>query len=344
MTTVLSEPLSESESETAPLPSLADVEQARRRIADVVVHTPLHRSEELSAKYQANVLLKREDQQRIRSFKLRGALNKISQLNTAQRAKGIVCASAGNHSQGVAYSCAHLQIPATIYMPLKTPAQKVTQVKKHGGEWIRVVLSGENFDESYQQALEFQQQSGAVFVHPFDDFDVICGQGTAALEILEDAQSPIDFLLAPVGGGGLISGLSTVFKAQSPATTIIGVEPQHAAALNVSLQLGANTRLDSIDPFIDGAATLKAGELGFVICQQKLDHIITVHEGEACQALIELYQQQAIVAELAGALSIAALEKIKDDIRGKTIVCMLSGGNNDFYRFAEIQQRAQAYA
>ncbi|WP_428240733.1 threonine ammonia-lyase IlvA [Gynuella sp.] len=337
MSITTSEPLSESETL---LPTLTDVLQATDRIHHVVKHTPLQRSEYLSQKYQANILLKREDQQLIRSFKLRGALNKMIQLSSEQRANGVVCASAGNHSQGVAYSCSHLKIPATIYMPRNTPAQKVSQVRKHGGDWVRVVLVGENFDESYQQAIRFQQQNHATFIHPFDDFDVISGQGTMALEILEDSQSSIDYLFSPIGGGGLVSGLLTVFKASSPHTRVVGVEPENAAAMSASLKTGRNIQLNDIDPFVDGAATLKAGELGFKICQQNIDHIMTVHESEACKALIELYQEQAIVAELAGSLSIAALEKLKDEIRGKTVVCILSGSNNDFYRFVEIKERA----
>ncbi len=322
------------------LPTLQDVEAAALRINSAIKHTPLQRNDYLSNKYQANILLKREDLQLVRSFKIRGALNKMLQLDMLERQRGIVCASAGNHSQGVAYACAHLKVQGTIFMPETTPLQKISQVKKYGQNAVQIFLTGRNFDEANQQANEYAVRKGALLIHPFDDFDVICGQGTTGLEILTDLPEPTDYLVTPVGGGGLASGLSTVFKARSPRTRLVGVEPQHAAALHASLLNGYNTRLETIDPFVDGAATMKIGELGFQILKHALDLSLRVHESHTCQTLIELYQEQALVAEPAGCLSIAALDKLQHDIHGKTVVCLLSGGNNDFQRFAEITRRA----
>ncbi|OZG73599.1 threonine dehydratase [Hahella sp. CCB-MM4] len=322
------------------LPVFNDIVSAADRVYPVVRKTPLQFNEYLSQKYQARVFLKREDLQIIRSFKIRGALNKMLQLDDIERTWGVVCASAGNHSQGVAYACNYLGVPGVIYMPENTPQQKIDQVRKYGKECVKVVLTGRNFDECCHEARTFEQRTGSVFVHPFDDFNVICGQGTVALEVLTESVQAIDFLVTPVGGGGLASGVSTVFKTLSPNTRVIGVEPLQAAALYASLQSGANTRLSEIDPFVDGAATQMIGSLGFSICRRYLNDVLRVSESSVCRALIEIYQEQGIVAEPAGCLSIAALDSLQDRIRGRTVVCILSGGNNDFGRFAEITARA----
>lgn len=325
---------------TTILPTTADIIAAAARMEGIVRHTPLQRSEFLSQALGANILLKREDLQPVRSFKIRGAYNRILQLSDAERRRGIVCASAGNHAQGVAFSCLALGIRGTLFMPANTPALKVNKVRQFGGQQVRVVLTGHTFDDACAAAREFERKQSATFIHPFDDFDVICGQGTLALEVLEDQPQGIDYLFVPVGGGGLASGLGTVFREQSPTTRVIGVEPCNAAALQHSLSVGSNQSLSQIDPFVDGASTLRIGELGFEICRQTLDRVIAVDDADTCRALIDLYQEDAIVAELSGCLSIAALEAFREEIAGKTVVCILSGGNNDFNRFAEIADRA----
>ncbi len=325
---------------TSILPTTADIIAAAARMEGIVRHTPLQRSEFLSRAFNANILLKREDLQPVRSFKLRGAYNRMLQLSEAERQRGIVCASAGNHSQGVAFSCHALGISGTLFMPANTPALKVNKVRQFGGQQVRVVLTGHTFDDACSAAREFERQQGACFIHPFDDFDVICGQGTLGLELLQDQPEGIDYLFVPVGGGGLAGGLGAVFREQSPDTRLIGVEPVNAAALKHSLSAGSNQTLAQIDPFVDGASTRRIGELGFEICRQTLDRVVAVEDADTCRALIDLYQEEAIVAELSGCLSIAALAGFKEKIAGKTVVCILSGGNNDFHRFAEIAERA----
>ena len=322
------------------LPQLQDIIAAAGRMKGIARRTPLQHSQYLSKRYNANVLLKREDLQPVRSFKLRGAYNRIVQLSASERARGVVCASAGNHSQGVAWACHALGIQGVVYMPANSPLLKVNKVREFGGEFIKVVLTGNNFDEACAAARDYQKHHNACFIHPFDDFDVISGQGTLALEILQDAPKTIDYLFAPVGGGGLAAGVGTVFKQRSTATRLIGVEPANAAALKHSLKVGSNQTLGSIDPFIDGASTLRVGELGFEVCKQALHDVQAIPDALTCRALIDLYQEQAIVAELSGSLSVAALELNKEQIEGKTVVCIVSGGNNDFSRFGEILQRA----
>ncbi len=326
-----------------PLPVLMDILNAAERIYPTVKKTPLQFNEYLSQKYQARIFLKREDLQVVRSFKIRGALNKMLQMDNAERNRGVVCASAGNHSQGVAYACSYMGVKGVIYMPENTPRQKIAQVRRYGKENVKVVLTGMNFDECCHEARLFESRTGSVFIHPFDDFDVICGQGTIGLEVLSESRRTIDVLVTPVGGAGLASGVSTVFRSLSPKTTLIGVEPGQAAALFASLQAGTNTKLGKIDPFVDGAATRMVGDLGFAICRKYLDDVIKIAESNVCRALIETYQELGIVAEPAGCLSIAALEQLQDRIRGRTVVCVLSGGNNDFGRFAEITSRASQF-
>lgn len=334
--------LAEPHTFTALLPEIQDIEAAAARMEGIIRHTPLQKSEYLSRKYNAEILLKREDRQPVRSFKIRGAYNRIAQLSPAEREPGIVCASAGNHAQGVAFSCNALGIRGTLFMPANTPALKVNKVREFGGDQVKVVLTGYTFDDACAAARAFEKENGATFIHPFDDFDVIAGQGTLALEVLEDTTGPIDVLFAPVGGGGLASGVGTVFSEQSPKTWLVGVEPTNAAALKHSLSTGYNNTLAQIDPFIDGAATQRIGELGYAICSQTLHEVVTVDDKATCQTLIDLYQEEAIVAELAGCLSIAALEQFKEQIVGKRVVCILSGGNNDFTRSGEIIQKANA--
>lgn len=296
-----------------------------------------------SEKYQANVLFKREDLQVVRSYKIRGAHNKIGGLSTEEQSRGVVCASAGNHAQGVAYSCQILGVQATIFMPAPTPKQKVEQVRFFGKEFVDVVLLGDTFDDAYHLAKDYSTKERSLFIHPFDDEQVIEGQGTVGLEILDASKSPVDYLFLPVGGGGLSSGVSTVFKQLSPDTKIIGVEPEGAPAMQRSYESGINVVLDKIDKFVDGAAVQSVGEKTLQICLQNLDQVVTVPEGLICSTMLSLYNRDAIVVEPAGALSLAALEQFAEDIKGKTVVCVLSGSNNDISRTEEIRERALLY-
>ena len=319
------------------------IRAAAERLKNVVVHTPLIRSMNLSEKYGANIFLKREDLQVVRSYKLRGAYNKIKTLSPEQIQNGIVCASAGNHAQGVAYSCHQLGIKGWIFMPSTTSNQKIKQVQLFGKEHVEVVLIGDTFDDSYHEAILFSEQNKTAFIHPFDDRQVIEGQGTVGLEILEDMKEPVDLLLLPVGGGGLAAGVSSYFKQVSPATRIVGLEPQGAASMKASLQAGKRVSLEHIDKFVDGAAVKLVGELTFRICRQGLDEVIAVPEGKVCTTILSLYNEEAMVVEPAGALSIASLDFFKEEIKGKNVVCVVSGGNNDITRTEEIKERSLLY-
>ncbi len=320
---------------------LNDIQSARHRLVGVALATPFQKNRTLSRKYQANVWLKREDLQVVRSYKIRGAFNKMSRLNEEQRKKGILCASAGNHAQGVAYSCHRLGIKGTIFMPNPTPLQKIQQVRMFGGDQVEVVITGDTFDESYQASLIHQRETQKVFVHPFNDPDIICGQGTVGWEIIDAATGPIDILFVPVGGGGLASGVGTVFRALSPSTRIIGVEPEGAPSMKTALEAGKLVRLDQIDPFVDGAATQEVGDLTLAHCQEVLDEVITVPEGRICSTILDLYNRDAIVVEPAGALTVAALAHYQ--VEGKNVACVLSGSNNDIVRMEEIKERSLLY-
>lgn len=335
-----------SELVTAAGKQLIEVEAIRaaeERIKEVVVHTPLVRSMNLSEKYGANIFLKREDLQVVRSYKLRGAYNKIKSLPQEQLQNGIVCASAGNHAQGVAYACHQMGIQGRIFMPITTSNQKVKQVQLFGKEHVEVVLIGDTFDDSYYEAVKFAEQNRMTFIHPFDDPQVIEGQGTVAVEILQDMKGPVDLLLLPVGGGGLAAGVSSYFKQVSPATRIVGLEPEGAPSMQTSLQAGKRVTLEHIDKFVDGAAVKSVGELTFQICRHTLDEMVTVPEGKVCTTILSLYNEEAMVVEPAGALSIAALDFFKDQIKGKNVVCVVSGGNNDITRTEEIKERSLLY-
>ncbi|WP_332019719.1 threonine ammonia-lyase IlvA [Kaistella sp.] len=320
--------------------NLESIRAAAENLKGVSVHTPLMKNENLSERFAAQVYLKREDLQPVRSYKLRGAYHKISSLSENDAKSGVVCASAGNHAQGVAFACRKLNINAVIYMPVTTPAQKIKQVKLFGKEHIEVVLKGDTFDDAYNEALQYSQTKNAVFVHPFDDESVISGQGTVGLEILEDTKKPIDFLFFPVGGGGLAAGVATVFKQLSPETKLIGVEPEGAASMKTSLENGKNTALTEIDKFVDGAAVKRVGDKTFEICQNLLDEVIAVPEGKVCSTILRLYNEEAIVVEPAGALSIAALDLYKTQLEGRNVVCIVSGSNNDITRMEEIKERS----
>ncbi|MGB1830715.1 MAG: threonine ammonia-lyase [Flavobacteriaceae bacterium] len=328
----------------ASLPSLEGVYEAVSRLTGVIRKTPWEYNERLSEETSASVFFKREDLQQIRSFKIRGAYNKISSLIPAQRAGGIICASAGNHAQGVAFSCKKLQIHGDIYMPATTPQQKVSQVRMFGEHYIHIILIGDTYDACQKEALKHAQKEKKVFIHPFDDKEVIEGQGTLALEILENSESPIDYLFVPIGGGGLVSGILTVFQALSPQTKIIGVEPEGAPSMQQSLAEGKRVLLKTMDRFVDGAAVRQVGVLPFEICKSDLTEVVRVHEGKICQTILDLYNKEGIVAEPAGALAIAAVDLYKEKLKGKRVVALLCGGNNDIIRMPEISERALLYA
>lgn len=320
-----------------------DVEKAYDVLKSVVKHTPLEYDFYLSEKYHCNVYLKREDLQRVRSFKLRGAFYAISRLSAEQLEQGVVCASAGNHAQGVAYTCKRMTVPATIFMPTTTPQQKVSQVKFFGGSNVEVVLIGDTFDASATAAKEFAAEHGQTFIPPFDDPDIIAGQGSLAVEMVKDlnkAHEQADYVFAGIGGGGLISGVATYLKAKSPITKIIGVEPAGAPSMTAALKQNQVVTLDKIDKFVDGAAVKEVGSLTFQHAKLLVDEVTTVSEGAVCSTILDMYTKQAIVAEPAGALSVAALETYREEIKDKTVVCIVSGGNNDINRMQEIEERS----
>ncbi|MGD1959868.1 MAG: threonine ammonia-lyase IlvA [Fulvivirga sp.] len=320
--------------------SIDSILTAAGNLKEVIIRTPLLPNPLLSDRFGANVLLKREDLQVVRSYKIRGAFNKIQSLSAEQLANGVVCASAGNHAQGVALACYKKGIHGTIYMPSPTPSQKVNQVKMFGKDAIDVVLTGDTFDDAFAEAISFSEQNNAAFIPPFDDQKIVEGQGTVGKEILEDSAEPIDYLIVPVGGGGLAAGVSSYFKVLSPNTKIIGVEPAGAPAMKTSMEKGQLVTLDKIDKFVDGAAVRRVGDLTFEICKENLDRVIMVSEGQVCSEILSLYNEQAIVVEPAGALAIAALHQLRDELAGKNVVSVVSGSNNDITRTAEIKERS----
>lgn len=332
------------DTQTTYFPTLEAVIAAADKLKSVVNQTPLTSNLYYSKLYGSNILFKREDLQMVRSYKIRGAYNKMASLSQSEVKNGVVCASAGNHAQGVALSCKLLKIHGTIYMPSPTPNQKIEQVKMFGEDYINVVLEGDTFDDSYYAAMCEQQETGKAFIHPFNDEKVIEGQATVGWELFNQAPKPIDYVFVPVGGGGLASGLSTIFKQLSPNTKIIGVEPTGAPSMSTSIKNDENTELKHIENFVDGAAVKKVGDKTFDICKQNLDDMITIPEGKICQTILELYNKEAIVVEPAGALSIAALDEFAEDIKGKNVVCVISGSNNDITRTAEIKERALLYS
>ncbi|ODJ53485.1 threonine dehydratase [Brochothrix thermosphacta] len=318
----------------------AKIDAAHLVLKDVVRHTPLEHDVYLSQKYNCNVYLKREDLQTVRSFKLRGAYYAISRLSKKQREFGVTCASAGNHAQGVAYTCDRLQMKAVIFMPTTTPNQKVSQVRFFGGKYIEIMLVGDTFDTCSKAAKDYTETHQMTFIPPFDSEDIIAGQGTVAVEILEDADVKMDYVVATIGGGGLISGVGSYFHEKSPDTKVIGVEPLGAASMHAALHAGEVVKLPVIDKFVDGAAVAEAGKLTYGYCRKFVDDIFLVPEGQVCTTILEMYTKLAIVAEPAGALSVSALEQLKPQIEGKNVVCIVSGGNNDINRMKEMEERS----
>ncbi|HLU23971.1 MAG TPA: threonine ammonia-lyase IlvA [Bacillaceae bacterium] len=320
-----------------------DILIAYQQLKDVVAHTPLQKNERLSEKYGCHVYIKREDLQHVRSFKLRGAYYKIKTIENAAREKGVVCASAGNHAQGVAFACADLGINGKIFMPQTTPKQKIDQVKMFGRNFVEIALVGDTFDDSSESAINYAKENDKIFIHPFDDHDIISGQGTVAVEIMNDLEEPVDFVFASIGGGGLVAGLSAYIKNVSPHTKMIGVEPEGAASMKAAIKNNGVIALETIDKFVDGAAVKCVGKKTYELCSKYVDDIIPVPEGKVCTSILDLYNQHAIIAEPAGALPIAALDFYKEEIKGKSVICVVSGGNNDIGRMQEIKEKSLIY-
>ncbi|MDQ6884697.1 MAG: threonine ammonia-lyase IlvA [Candidatus Dormibacteraeota bacterium] len=319
------------------------IDEAEQRLRGVVETTPLQPSARLSELYGARILIKREDMQAVRSFKIRGAYNKIASLSGEQRGREVVCASAGNHAQGVAFACARLRIRGTIFMPRITPTQKLERVEHFGGEMVQIRLVGDSYDEASAAAHAYSDQAGALFVHPFDDLATIAGQGTVGKEIHEATGGDVGVVLVPIGGGGLAAGVASYLKERDPELRVIGVEPAGAPSMYEALRAGRVVTLEELHTFVDGAAVRTVGRLTFDLCRQHVDRVVVVPEGRICTTMIELYQNEGIISEPAGALAIAALEDTAAEIRGKTAVCVLSGGNNDILRYPEIMERSLVY-
>jgi len=330
-------------SNQAPVITVENIYKAKVRLKGVAEQTPLMYNYHLSEYYGCRLYLKREDMQVVRSYKIRGAYNKMATMPKKDLANGVVCASAGNHAIGVAFACQKMGVRGKVYMPSVTPSQKVKKVKLFGKEWVDVALFGDTFDDAYHEAKKDAAENQKVFVHPFDDERVIEGQGTVGLEILEDCDRSLDFVFVAIGGGGLISGLGSYFKQLSPNTRIIGVEPEGAPAMFESLKAGEPVTLHQIDSFVDGAAVRRVGDLTFRIAREVVDDMILVPEGKVCSTILQLYNEEGIVVEPAGALAVAALDFYREQIRGKNVACVISGSNNDITRTEEIKERSLLY-
>ena len=322
---------------------LSEIKKASQLLKGVAIESPFQKIKSYSKKYNSNIFFKREDLQNVRSFKIRGAFNKISSLTKSQSINGLVCASAGNHAQGFAVSCTNFGYKGRVYMPKSTPSQKIEKVRKFGKNNIEIILFGENFSQAYKMALKDCHDHNKIFIHPFDDIKVITGQATLFLEIINQIENELDYLFIPIGGGGLISGAINVFKQLSPQTKIIGIEPKGAPSMFQSLKKNRLVKLDKIDRFVDGIAVKKVGNYSFDFCKKYLDDIIILDENEICNSILELKDQENIIAEPAGAMSSASLWYYKEKIIGKNIGCIICGGNNDNSRMPEIIRRAKKW-
>ena len=319
-----------------------DFEAASERLNGVVRNTPLEYNAGLSEKYDCEIYLKREDLQVVRSYKLRGAYNMISQLTEEQMSRGVVCASAGNHAQGVAFSCKRLGTRGVIFMPEITPKQKVKQTEMFGNGNVELVLTGDTFDDCLREALAYTEAHDMTFIPPFDHYRIIEGQGTVGVEIMNDLPD-VEVVIMPIGGGGLAAGAGSYFKQQNPNITLIGVEPEGAPSMVSALENKGPVTLEQIDRFVDGAAVKRVGSLNYQICSELLDDMLLVPEGKVCTTILKLYNEDAIVVEPAGALSVAVLDLCKEQIKGKKVVCVISGGNNDIERMQEIKEKSLLY-
>ena len=326
--------------QTKYFPTVEAIEKASGVLEEILTPTPFQKNNNLSDIYDAEVFLKREDLQMVRSYKIRGAYNKIRSIDPENMKNGIVCASAGNHAQGVAFSCSKLQIMGSIFMPVTTPKQKIEQVRMFGREYIEIVLTGDTFDAANSAAITYAKENNKTFIPPFDDPKVMEGQGTIGLEILKQTDAPLDYIFVPIGGGGLASGLGSYIKQMSPSTKVIGVEPAGAPCMKAAIENGGVIKLQEIDKFVDGAAVQQAGSFTYEVCKQVLDDIVVVPEGAVCTTIIHMYNKSAIVVEPAGALAVAALKQYKDQIKGKRVACIVSGSNNDITRMEEIREKS----
>ena len=324
-------------------PTVEAIEKASGVLEEILEPTPFQKNQNLSDIYEADVYLKREDLQMVRSYKIRGAYNKIRSIAPESMQNGIVCASAGNHAQGVAFSCSKLKIMGSIFMPVTTPKQKIEQVRMFGREYIEIILTGDTFDAANSAAIKFAKENDKTFIPPFDDPKVMEGQGTIGREILSQCKEKLDYIFVPIGGGGLASGLGSYIKQMSPETKIIGVEPGGAPCMNEAIKARKVIKLEQIDKFVDGAAVQEAGALTYEVCKEVLDDIIVVPEGAVCTTIIQMYNKSAIVVEPAGALAAAALRFYADKIKGKKVACIVSGSNNDITRMEEIREKSLLY-
>ncbi|MFY9263227.1 MAG: threonine ammonia-lyase IlvA [Actinomycetaceae bacterium] len=331
---------------TEPLlrPTGADVDAATANLANTAIRrTPLDVSQRLSERCGRTVYLKREDIQVGRSYKVRGAYNLISLLSDEEAGRGVVCASAGNHAQGVAFACAQRQIKGTIFVPTTTPRQKRSRITKIGGEWVELRLLGTTYDESSTAAIRYAEETGAIYVHPFDDPRTIAGQGTVAHEIFEDAEEKPATIIVPIGGGGLVSGIATWVKEYHPEVRVIGVESAGAASMIAALEAGQPQTLPKIDSFAEGTAVARAGELTFQITRDLVDDVVSVPEGAICSEMLDLYQVEGIITEPSGALAAAALRGYVKDLPEGPVACIVSGGNNDVSRYDDIVERSMIH-
>ncbi len=322
---------------------LADVQAAAERLRAVGVETPLQLSDRLSARYHASVYLKREDLQAVRSYKIRGAFNFIAGLPAERLGAGVVCASAGNHAQGVAWSCRYLAVPGVVFLPRRTPRQKVERIRALAGDLVELRFAGDTFDDANTAAAVYAGETGATVVPTFDHPMTVAGQGTVALETIAQLGGPPDVFVVPVGGGGLVSGIAVTVDGQGAPTRVVGVQPAGAPAMVRSLEAGHPVTIDIADDFVDGAVVRTPGQLTFAVVRDLVSEFEVVAEGRVCTEQLALYQDDGIVAEPAGALSIAALDALSGIIEGRTVVCVLSGGNNDVARYDEIIERSLVY-
>ncbi len=330
-------------STTTYIPTVEAIEKASRVLEEILEPTPFQKNPNLSDIYEANVYLKREDLQMVRSYKIRGAYNKIRTIEPELLKNGIVCASAGNHAQGVAFSCNKLKIMGSIFMPTTTPKQKIEQVKMFGKEFIEIVITGDTFDAANSAAIEYAEKNHKTFIPPYNDPKVMEGQGTIGREILNQTPARLDYVFVPIGGGGLASGLGSYFKQMSPETKVIGVEPAGAPCMKEAIKNGGPIKLEKIDTFVDGAAVQMAGSMTYDVCKTVLDDSVVMPEGAICSTIIQMYNKSAIVVEPAGALAATALRFYADEIKGKNVACIVSGSNNDITRMEEIREKSLLY-
>jgi threonine dehydratase len=322
---------------------LDEVRAAAARLRPVGVQTPLQISERLSQRHGASVYLKREDLQAVRSYKIRGAFNFIAALPPERLRAGVVCASAGNHGQGVAWSCRHLGVRGAVFLPRRAPRQKVARIRALAGDLVELRFAGETFDDANAAAATYAADTGATVVPTFDHPMTVAGQGTVALEVIEQLGRAPDVIVVPVGGGGLIAGIAVALDGLQAATRIVGVQPSGAPGMVRSLEAGHPVTIDITDDFVDGAVVRTPGRLTFAVVHDLVDTFEVVAEGRVCTEQLALYQEDGIVAEPAGALSICALDALAPAIAGRTVVCVLSGGNNDVARYDQIIERSLVY-